>query len=93
MNMPSEATTAMFRSWLDVAGAGDGENESELQEARRRARKLTEIDRDPATRTGVRLVSPGCALGCAPCFRACAVNRIKLSWWQNELASLSEARS
>lgn len=93
MNKPKDAATVMFRSWLNVDGASDCEPETELQQAKRMVRKFTEVDRDPASRTGIRLVSSGCALGCETCFRACAVNRIKLGWWQNELAFLSEVRS
>lgn len=66
--------------------------ETELQEAQRRAQQLMDVDRDPSTRSGIRLAAPGCLLGCANCFRACAVNRIKLDWWLKELASLSETR-
>lgn len=70
----------------------DNPEETDLEEAQRVCRKFTDIDRDPATRTGTMLVAPGCNLGCTPCFRACAVNRNKLRWWLKELASLSETR-
>lgn len=91
MAKPAHPSTEIFRSWLNVDGAVEAK-ETELQEAQRVVRKLTDVDRDPATRSGIRLVSPGCALGCTSCFRACAVNRIKLGWWAKELAALSEAR-
>ncbi|KKW92270.1 hypothetical protein [Sphingobium chungbukense] len=73
---------------LVVNNPGD----SEIEEARRVCHRLTAVDRDPATRSGTKLVAPGCILGCEPCFRACAVNRIKLNWWMAELSSLLEAQ-
>ena len=67
----------------------DNRKPSEIDEARQRCQRLTHVDRDPATRSGQRLVAPGCAIGCATCFRACAVNRIKLRFWVQELERLS----
>lgn len=86
-----QSNTEIFHSWLNVDGVVD-QHVTPLDEARRACRKLTDIDRDPATRSGTQLVAPGCALGCRTCFRTCAVNRIKLDLWTNELALLSGVR-
>lgn len=39
-------------------------------------------------RIGDRLFEAACGQGCFPCYRACAVARIKLRWWQAELDRL-----
>ena len=42
--------------------------------------------------TGVLLSAPACAAGCDPCYRSCALTRIKLSWWEREEERLLRGR-
>lgn len=44
------------------------------------------------SRRGLTLAEPACASGCTPCFRACAVFRIMLGWWERELHRLLAER-
>ena len=40
----------------------------------------------------IELCRAGCADGCDPCFRSCAVATIKLSWWRGEYERLLRER-
>lgn len=59
----------------------------EADEAATHAQELRKRLRAPFR--GDRLVEPACERGCAVCYRACAVTRIKLDWWERELAAIN----
>ena len=82
------AVAAPILAHTAAATAADEVEETELEEAQRHVGHLIAKDRSPEIRSGVQLMGPGCSAGCGTCFRSCAVNRIKLDWWRNELSSL-----
>lgn len=86
----------MSAAIISLAAARAVQSESghaeDLAEALGQVRKLTaKRERLMAEPKGEELSAPGCKIGCARCFRECAVTGVILHWWSGELAKLTGA--